>query len=218
MTKPHGLRSVPEYEQQAFDPETGEIIENLCPRCADTAAQLDGAEKEIRAWRARYASLLKDKKEEAEHSQFWPIGIALFQEWKIATNHWRSAWTADRFWLCQPFLEREKFTACRYAVWGIAAHPNRKEITPDYFEVYDSFELVFRNQDTFERYANRGAAVFGRELPIPAGLEVPDWLRIPRYGRLSPLYDSASEEEDRNTPATGSQRAGPPGQDLGDSP
>jgi transcriptional regulator with XRE-family HTH domain len=181
------LKPVPEL----FNTETGEITKQACPHCAETAAQLAGAEREIRSWRSRYAKLERDKKEEAETHTLWGIAIALFNEWRLATGHERSAWTSERFWICQPFLERERFTACRYAVWGIAAHPNRKEITPDYFEVYDSFELVFRNQDTFERYANRGCAVFGKELPIPASLKVPEWLNVPRYSRLSPMFEES---------------------------
>lgn len=193
MSRTHGpLRLV--------DVETGEITEHGCPHCAESAAQIAGLETEVRAWRSRYAKLDRDRKLEAENHTLWGLAIALFNEWRMATGHDRSAWTSDRFWICQPYLEREKFTACRFAVWGIAAHPNRKQITPDYYEVYDSFELVFRSQDTFERYANRGVAVFGRELPVPADHPVPSWLTVPRYARLSPMYeqsvlDSAGAEE-----------------------
>lgn len=149
---------------QAYDPETGELAQR-CPQCAALEEDLRGVESEKRSWRSRYFALKRDKDAEAQASPVWGWAVALFWEWKIATGHMRSGWTAERFFLCKPYLERDGFQMCRLAVWGVAAHPNTKQVTKDYAEVYDDWELLFRNRGTFERYVNRGWAIFGSKPP-----------------------------------------------------
>ena len=163
----------PARHLHAVDPTTGELIE--CPGCLARDDEIAGLQTELRAWRTRYAALKRDKQAEAQGDTLWGTAIALFTEWRIATGHMRSGWTADRFFLCQPYLREDGFDLCRYAVWGISAHPNRREVTKTYHETYDDWELVFRNRATFERYANRGAAIFGKDLPpgIPPPTVVP---------------------------------------------
>lgn len=185
MTPRRSLRSVP--PQQLVNPETGEITEQGCAGCRSRDDEINGLNRDLTTWRSRYAKLQRDKEAEAHEHAFWGVFVALFCEWKIATGHMRSQITPDRFYLALPYLDRHGFTLCRFAVWGISAHPNRKQITPGYYETYDAFELVFRAQDTFERYARRGVAIFGRELPVPAWQEFPDWFKCPKYARLDPL-------------------------------
>jgi hypothetical protein len=135
--------------------EHGEVLPG-CPNCAELDDQLAGAEKEIRAWRARYAELKRDRDHDAREHNLWGKAVALFTEWRIATNHMRSGWTGERFWLCQPYLQRDGFVTCRWAVWGIAYECNTKVFPTGYVERYDSWELCFKNRGTFERYVNRG--------------------------------------------------------------
>lgn len=145
----------PRRDLRLVDPETGEIL-NRCPQCGEFEKQLAGAEKEIRAWRTRYANLKADKDAEAKAHGLWGWAVALFQEWKQATNHMRSGWNAERFWLCQPYLEQDGFVVCRWAVWGIALMPMTKTLSTGLVERYDSFELCFRTRAHFERNVNRG--------------------------------------------------------------
>ena len=133
-------------------------------------AELQKQTTDARSWHRRYLNLKRDKQAEAESDTLWGKAVALFYEWRIATGHMRSQWSADRFFLCRPYIEHDGLAICRLSVWGIAAHPNTREITPGYAEVYDDFELVFRNRATFERYARRGWAIFGRECPQDAPL------------------------------------------------
>jgi hypothetical protein len=149
------LRSV--AAPQLVDPATGEILEAPpCANCLQLEDQLAGAEKEIRSWRASYANLKRDREAEAQAHEKWGIAIALWHEWILATGHLKSRWSQDRFWLCAPFLEVDGFVICRWAVWGIAHEPNSKRLSSGLVEVYDSWELCFRNRGTFERYAVRG--------------------------------------------------------------
>jgi hypothetical protein len=139
------------------DTETGQKQEfNECPNCTELGRQLEGAEKEIRAWRTRYAKAIEDREAAAKGHDLWPQAVALWQEWKVATKHIRSRWTAERFWLCEPYLRVDGFVICRWAVWGIAYMPNTKRLPTGQLETYDGWETCFKNRGTFERYARRG--------------------------------------------------------------
>jgi hypothetical protein len=144
--------------------EHGEIHEE-CPSCVEWERTYRELERKYRGALSQIGSLRADREAEARAHQFWDRAIAVFWEWKIATGRVRSQWSADRFWLVMPYLRDDGLAFCRSAVWGIAAHPNRKEITPGYSEVYNDFELAFRNRANAERYARRGWALFGDELP-----------------------------------------------------
>lgn len=145
----------PARHLRIVDTESGEVL-NECPNCSTLEDQLAGADKEIRAWRTRYANLKRDRDAEARKDELWGKAVALFTEWRIATGHMRSGWNAERFWTCQPYLAQDGFVTCRWAVWGIAYQPNTKTLPSGYVERYDSWELCFKNRATFERYVNRG--------------------------------------------------------------
>jgi hypothetical protein len=147
--------------------EHGEVHEQ-CPGCVEWQLTYSELERKYRGALSQIGNLRADKDAEAQAHQLWGKAIAVFTEWRIATGHMKSRWSADRFWLVMPYLRDDGMAFCRSAVWGIAAHPNRKQVTPGYSETYDDFELVFRNRATAERYARRGWAVFGDELPQPA--------------------------------------------------
>lgn len=156
----------PASHLRLIDPDTGELTEAACPTCKDRAFQLDELTRKYHGVLAQLGKMRADKTAEAKAHKWWGLAISLFQDWKMVTGHYRSGWTAERFWLCQPFLESDGYATCRFAVWGLAACPNVKRITDDYQEVYDDWELCFRTRATFERYANRGKAIFGNDLPL----------------------------------------------------
>jgi hypothetical protein len=144
--------------------EHGEIHES-CPGCIEWEQTYRELERKYRGALSQIGNLRADKDAEAQAHQSWDKAVAVFWEWKIATGRMRSRWSADRFWLVHPYLRDDGMAFCRAAVWGIAAHPNRKEVTPDYFEVFNDFELCFRSRAHAERYARRGWAIFGNDLP-----------------------------------------------------
>lgn len=122
-----------------------------CPLCAER-------DRELARQRTIIANLRRDKAAEARVHALWPAAVTLWNEWKVATGRERSKWSADRFWLAEPYLEADGFVLCRWAVWGIAYEPNRKTLPSGLVETYTDWELCFRNRSTFERYANRGYA------------------------------------------------------------
>ena len=160
----------PHRDLRLVNPDTGEIAPDAPQTLGEALARIDeltdeisGLETEKRSWRTRYQNLKRDKDAEAREHELWPKAVALFIEWQVATGHMRSKWSSDRFFLCMPYLRDDGFALCRAVVWGVAAHPNTKRVTAGYVEVYDDFELAFRNRATFERYARRGVAIFGRD-------------------------------------------------------
>ncbi len=150
-----------------IDPDTGEVTDRECPGCAERDRAYHELERKYRGALSQIGNMRADKVAAAENHKLWGQAVSLWWEWKIATNRMRAKWGADRFWICQPFLASDGWHLCRLAVWGIAAHPNEKRITATYSEVYNDFELCFRNRSTFERYAKRGAAILGQP-PIDA--------------------------------------------------
>lgn len=158
MTEPSTLRLV--------DTRTGEITEDACPHCETKQFQLDELTRKYHGALAQIGRLRADREAEARSSQWWPIGISLFQDWKVASGRLRSQWNVQRFEDCMPYLRDKGFAECRYAIWGLCAHPMVKKVTADFTEVYDAFEIPFRNPGNFERYRDRGVAIFGADLPL----------------------------------------------------
>lgn len=146
---------------KVVNPDTGELDDvDECPDCKEL-------DRELRRQRTVIANLRRDRDAEARSDPLWGLAVALYTEWKVAADHTRSQWTADRFFLCRPYLAHDGFHVCRFAVWGIAAAPNTRRITSAYEERYDDWETLFKNRATFERYAKRGRALFADQLPIP---------------------------------------------------
>jgi hypothetical protein len=138
----------------AVNPETGESVplsDDDCPLCKER-------DRELARQRTIIANLRRDKDAEARAHELWPKAVALFAEWKLATRKERSRWSADRFWLCQPYLASDGFVIARWAVWGVAYEPMRRQLPSGLWETYQDFELCFKSRGNFERYAKRGYA------------------------------------------------------------
>lgn len=69
--------------------------------------ELNGAEKDIRAWRVRYADLERDKERDAKASPLWPVCERVFVVWRDATGRdkKRTKFRLDRFELIRRFLK-----------------------------------------------------------------------------------------------------------------
>ena len=136
-----------------IDGGTGEIVSD--DHVQALRDQIAGLERDIRGWRARYADLKRDKTAEARAHKLWPEVVELFQHWQRVCHHPKSAFTADRFWLAMPFVERHGVELVRRAIDGAAFDPyvtRRKNGTT---KRHDDWGLIFRDQDKFENFANR---------------------------------------------------------------
>ena len=148
---------MPERALHAVDLETGEIHRSIkaCPNCSHLEQQIEGAEKEIRAWRTRYANLAKDKEREARESPYWPFAVRLFSYWKKACNKPRCKFRADRFEAILPHL-RDDPLLCIQAIAGAAFDPylpppgknGRRRPKNDW-------GLIFRSSEKVHDFADR---------------------------------------------------------------
>lgn len=137
-----------------FDPETGEL-EDGCSTCRGLLDQVAGLERDVRAWRARYAELARDRERDAREHPSWDAINSLFAHWRSTCRHPRSRFTADRFWEAEPIFRRYGDEMCRRAIDGAAFDPfvtARKNGTR---KRHDDWELIFRNAGKFEEFCNR---------------------------------------------------------------
>lgn len=140
--------------------ETGEVydLDSLHRRIAVLQDELDGANKDIAAWRVRYANLRRDKEAEARANPLWPRAVALFQLWKVATGHRRSEFDAARFEMCLPMLKRHPDELHHRAIAGIAFDAFVTFRRNGSQKKHDGWDLLYRNADKWEEMANRAPA------------------------------------------------------------
>jgi hypothetical protein len=149
------VSAVPVRQLYAVDPQTGEISEYACVSCQRKEDELAELWRKFRGQSRELAELRRDRDAEARAHRAWPVLLMLFDYYKVLTGHGRARWTPDRFW-CALGLWREFGSGnCAAGIAGIAYDPNRKQLKNGRFEVFDSWELLFRNSGTFERYCRR---------------------------------------------------------------
>lgn len=145
--------------------DTGELLDQH-PDVARLEDEIRGLQRALRAECRRYEELKRDKDAEARAHELWPKAMACFEAWKTATNHPRAVWTADRFWIIEPWLRKKEYglETCLRAIAGIAFDcysVQRKNGSTRYF---NEFERCLADAKSIEERAN--AAPRGwRELP-----------------------------------------------------
>jgi hypothetical protein len=143
-------------------PDTGEVIETECDRCevighelAETADQLQGAEREIRAWRRRYANLKRDVEAEAKAHPRWDEAREVFDYWREKCRHPNSKLNAERFNLVEPYLRADGLEMCKRAIDGAAFDPFITARRNGSKKRHDGWELIFRDRGKFEEFVNK---------------------------------------------------------------
>lgn len=117
--------------------------------------QLDGAEKEIAGWRTRYGNLKRDKEKEARQHELFPTAMEVFALWRKLCRHPKSSFSAERFEQVRPFLERHGRELVERAIRGAAHEAYETRRKNGSIKRHDGWELIFRNDDKFEEFANR---------------------------------------------------------------
>ncbi len=148
------MSAEPARHLRVVDQETGEV-EDLDSHIQELHVQLDGAEHEIRSWRARYAALADQKTKEAKEHRLFPTAVAVFDYWREQCNHPRSAFSTERFWMLLPFLERHGEAMCKRAIDGAAFDPFITQRKNGTTKRHDRFGLIFGEADKFEDFCNR---------------------------------------------------------------
>lgn len=165
----------PARHLHVIDPETGEIHEQ-CPGCARLEDEIAGLVRDIRGWAARFAELKRDKDREARENPLWPKALELFGEWRRLCRHPRAAWSADRFFLVEPFLCDYGLELCSRAIAGAAFDAFETTRRNGSVKRHDGWELIFRDRGKFEEFCNRApkaaaAGVAPRAVGAPAGAQ-----------------------------------------------
>lgn len=155
--------SKPHRHLAVVNTETGEQLDE-CPQCRDLKLDLqvardeaDGLQDVIRSQAAKMRAMKRDREAEAKRSEHWPAGVEAFAYWKTLCRHPRSSFTAARFELVEPFIEKHGLELVKLAIEGAAYDPHRasKPSRNGKVEVYDAFETIFKSPASFERHMKR---------------------------------------------------------------
>jgi hypothetical protein len=151
--------------------ETGEVHEGGCPDCFERDDVINGLQRDIRGWTARYADLNREKDAEARAHKLWPEAKRLFAVWRERCNHPRARWTPDRFWECFPMLRDDGGQMCELAIEGAAFDPFETTRKNGSVKRHDDWELIFRDRKHFEDFCNRAPLEVRQRLLNEGGTE-----------------------------------------------
>lgn len=190
----HRLRPADEPDDSIpkllVDPATGQAFD-LDGYVQNLRDELAGSERDCAGWRIRCAELRRDKEAEAEESTLWPLCLRVFNYWRTTCRHERSSFSLDRFQIMETVLLPHARTGkkidpkkladvealARRAIDGAAFDPYVTTRKNGSSKRHDGIDLIFRNADKFEEFANRaprddddaaGAAAGGLP-PAPSG-------------------------------------------------
>ena len=145
---------MPERRLKLVDTETGEFVAD-CPGCKSRDDEIRGLNRDLSAWRLRYADLARDKEREAELSEYWEAAEQVVDYWRKTCKHPRARMSVDRFFLIEPFLRKDGIDLCRRAIDGAAFDPYTTTRRNGTVKRHDGLELVFRDRAKFEEFCNR---------------------------------------------------------------
>jgi hypothetical protein len=140
---------------------SGEVVGEFETVVQELNDVIAGLTRDVKAEHLRFENLKRDKAAEARRHPLFEAVRDLFYEWRAATGHPRSAFTADRFWAALPFLENEAYgeDMIRRAIAGAAFDPYSTTRKNGSTKRYDSWSgypsSIFASADKFEDFCNR---------------------------------------------------------------
>lgn len=161
MSQPARHLQAVEAEQAnliVVDADTGQRMGPLAEHTLPLQDQIDGLEREIRAWRARIASMKRDEAAKALSHTLFPKAKRAFEHWQIVCRHERSGFTSERFWIVEPFLENKKRYGLEIvlrAIDGAAFQSWVSRRSNGSLKVHNDWNKIFASGDAVEERANR---------------------------------------------------------------
>jgi hypothetical protein len=151
-------------ELVAFDPETGAIALEDCPRCEEVkAGDVENLQRLVTKQERQIAKLKKAEEAARQGDPRRKDIIAIIQRWKEKTGHPRAnANAADRFDVIKARIdEGYSFKEMEFAVDGIAAYPYvvsaQRVSTGPKSRRYDCLvKHALKSGSNLERFANLG--------------------------------------------------------------
>lgn len=149
--------------QHAEDPLTAEL-EACKAQLTDANRTIVGLETDLNAWRIRYRKLAEDKAAEARGHYLFPIVMLLFKGWQTHCNHPRARFSADRFWVIEPYLTTKRYgdtlqarvALCCRAIAGAGYNPGRRQRKNGTWQRFDDWaDSIFYSAGRFEEYCNK---------------------------------------------------------------
>jgi hypothetical protein len=143
--------------------ETGEVAPDGPQTLAEALAeiqhlldQLAGAENNVRSMRAQMANLKRELAGEIDrdHAMF-PRVVAAFRYWQERCEHPRQELTTDRMRVALPRFKAHEDPEIRQAIRGAEFDPFETTLKNGRKKRHDSWELIFRNEDTFQSFVER---------------------------------------------------------------
>jgi hypothetical protein len=146
--------------------DTGEILDQH-PDVQRLEDEIRGLQRSLASESRRYEELKRDKDAEARAHQLWPKAMAVFHVWQQVTNHPRAVWTADRFWLIEPFLRKKEYglEVCLRGVAGIAWDHYSVPRKNGSIRHFNEWERLFKDAGQLEERANSAPRRW-REAPM----------------------------------------------------
>jgi len=134
--------------------EQGEILDQ-CPECNGKDHELRELQRKMKGMARELGELRAERNREALEHKAWPFLVRLFQLWQQECKHPRSRWSPTRFWAALHLFDTWGPANFAAAIAGIAYQPNARQLKNGKWEIYDSWELLTRDNGTFERYMKR---------------------------------------------------------------
>lgn len=154
----------------------GEVVgeQHECPYCQEKQDQLDGAERDIKSWRAKYYEAARDREARARKAGLWPRAARLFETWRRVCVHPKSEWTLDRYMLVEPLLKKyddERFLRAIAGARFDAFETTRRNGSK---QRHDGWDLIFRSAGKLEEFEARAPAHWRLLLDGLEAKRVPD--------------------------------------------
>lgn len=160
VSKPEADHAPP--GQRTIDTATGEVTQE-CPTCAELAknvarqeAEIAGLQRDIRGWAYRYDQLRRDLEAEAREHDLYDTALDLFAYWREATGRKGCRFSADRFYMVLPYLQKDGVERCQQAIDGrVADHYTAQRKNGSTIH-YHEWERIFgKRRSDFEESCNR---------------------------------------------------------------
>ena len=142
------------------DIDSGELVDT-CPACAEREALIDAKTKRENGLLSKISRLEGKAEKKAKEHKLWDEIAACFDVYKLATAHFDVAFTIDEFNQAHPRWKqygKGNANPCKpalRAICGIAYDPTQTRGRNKRQRVYDSWELLNRNQFSWADFHKR---------------------------------------------------------------
>jgi hypothetical protein len=152
----------------AVDAQTGELRDELCPRCGELAAQLAGGQADFDALVCEYTkllrqrdALLRDRDRERELDPQRAVVLEVFDYWREKCKHPNARFDGRRFDLIKGRLKQFTVVELKSAIDGAAVD----SFLDEKGKRHDRLGLILESAERVEDFSNRFARWQRKQAP-----------------------------------------------------